>query len=100
MRVCTVGGNFSSNQLFNGPQVVPLRRAAEGDGRAVISGAGGSADAVHIGFRFHRHVIVDHTGDAVHINPAGGNIGGDQRLHLAGFKMVQRPGAGGLTLLP
>jgi hypothetical protein len=45
--------------------------------------AGRSTDAMYVGFRQVRYVEIRDVTDPVNINSAGGNIGGDKRLHLA-----------------
>ena len=54
-------------------------------------GAAGAADAVHIGVAVLRGVEVDDVGDARDVDPAGGDVGGDQRIDLTGVEAGQRP---------
>ena len=56
---------------------------AERDRDAVGAGARGAADAVDVALRNVRQVVVDDMGDAVDVDAAGGDVGGDQRPQLA-----------------
>ena len=51
------------------------------------AGAPSAANAVHVVFRHFRQVVVDHVADAADINAAGGDVGRDQQLHLAGAQL-------------
>ena len=56
---------------------------AERDRRAGGAGAGGAADSVDIAFRLVGHVVIDDVGDAVDVDAAGGDVGGDEHADLA-----------------
>ena len=51
---------------------------AERDRYALGAGARGAADAVDVAFRNVRQIVIDHVADAVHVDAAGGDVGGDQ----------------------
>ena len=56
---------------------------AERDRHAVGAGARGAADAVHVRSRDVRQIVIDHMADAVDVDAAGGDVGGDQDAQLA-----------------
>ena len=56
---------------------------AERNCDAVGAGARGAADAVDIRFRNVRQVVVDHMADAVDVDAAGSDVGGDEDTQLA-----------------
>ena len=56
---------------------------AERDRHAVGAGARGAADAVDVAFRDVRQIVVEHVADAVDVDAAGGDVGGDQGAQLA-----------------
>ncbi len=56
---------------------------AERDRDARVAGARGAADAMHVALGNVRQVVVDHVTDAVDVDAAGGDVGGDQHAHLA-----------------
>ena len=58
---------------------------------AVGAGARGAADAVDIAFRFVGQLEIDHMGDIVDVDAAGGDVGRHQHARLAGLEHVQRP---------
>src|SRR5699024_10878376 len=64
-------------------QGAALVRADEGHCLPGASGAAGAADAVDVGLRFLRHIEVDDQADALHVEAAGGDVGGDEHLQRA-----------------
>src|SRR5699024_8766973 len=58
-------------------QGAALVRADEGQRLPGASGAAGAADAVDVGLRLLRHIEVDDQADALHVEAAGGDVGGD-----------------------
>ena len=56
---------------------------AEGDGDAVAAGAGRAADAVDIGIRHFRQVVVEDMADAGDVDAARGDVGGDEDADFA-----------------
>src|SRR4051812_1098277 len=69
------------------------------DRGALGTRARGAADAMHIGLRHVGQVEIDDVGDAVDIDAAGGDIGGDQRADFAGAEQSERPFAMVLRLV-
>src|SRR5690606_19465852 len=67
---------------------VPVAVADQRDGQAIVTGTPGTADTVYIFVAAARHVEVDHHVQAVHVQAARGNVGGDKDLHAAGLETV------------
>jgi len=74
----TLPHDTPADEAFNGAQLRVVFRGHEADGVAHRVGAAGSADAVDIILRVHRKIVIHHVGDVVHVNPARGDIRGDQ----------------------
>jgi hypothetical protein len=68
-----------------------VRGEDEGDARAVATGSGSPADAMHIGIAIAGRVEVDHVGDIVDVQPARRDVGGDQGVHLSPGELPERP---------
>ena len=83
-------GYRCADELLDVAQEGQLFAVAERDGDAVGAGARGAADAVHVGLRHVRQVEVDDVADAVDVDAAGGDVGGDQRRDLAAAERRQR----------
>ena len=98
----SVGGvdrHSVADQLLDAAQEIAFTGRTERNGVAPGPGPGGAADAVDVYFGFHGQVIVDDMGNAVHVQPAGGDIGGDQHADAAVLEAGQRLGAGALALV-
>ena len=54
-----------------------------------MAGATRAADAVDKGHRIIRNLVVDDVGDIINVDAAGGNISGDQDIHLAGAEGME-----------
>ena len=63
----------------------------EEDGLAFSAGPAGTADPVDIGLVVERDVKVDYMADPLHIEPAGGHVGGHQDVELAAFQLFHGP---------
>src|SRR5699024_1406008 len=48
-----------------------------------VAGAAGASDAVDVGLLVLRALVVDHVGDVVDVDAAGGDIGGHEHVDLA-----------------
>ena len=59
--------------------------------RARAAGAAGAADAVRVGLLVLGRVEVDDVRDVVEVEPAGGDVGRDQRRDLAGLEARRAP---------
>src|SRR5688500_3532406 len=88
-----------ADQLLDVAQKRPLLDIAERDRHAVGASARGAADAVDIALRHVRQLEVDDVADAVDIDAAGGDVGGDQDPDLALAEAQQRPLALALRLV-
>ena len=71
----------------------------EADPGAAPPGAAGAPDPVGVGVLVAGGVEVDHVGDAVDVDPAGGHVGRDQRVDVACLEARQRPFALALALV-
>src|SRR5882672_10034473 len=65
-----------ADQPFDIAQERRLLVIAERDRHALGAGARGAADAVDVGFRNVRQIVVEHVADAVDVDAAGGDVGG------------------------
>ena len=54
----------------------------------------GPADAMHVGFRIVRRIVVHDVADALDVEAAGRDVGGDDDVHVAGLQ----PGDGAFAL--
>ena len=63
----------------------------ERDPGAAAAGAAGAADAVRVGVGLLGRVEVDHVRDVVDVEPARGDVGRDERAHLARVEARERP---------
>ena len=71
--------NGDSDELLDLAQKRHFLGVAQRDRHACGAGARRSADAVHIGFRHVRQIEIDDVADAVDIDAARRNVGGDER---------------------
>src|SRR5665647_1620507 len=77
------GGDRHPDQPFDIAQEGAFLVIAERDRHAIGAGARGAADAVDVAFRDVRQIVIEHVADAVDVDAAGGNVGGDQSAQLA-----------------
>ena len=73
---------------LDGPEHTALARGDEEDRLAAAARAAGAADAVDVGLGVVRDVEVQHVADAVDVQAAGGDIGGDQDVQLAVLELI------------
>ena len=99
VRVVRHLGQFLADQLLNIRELGFFVEVAEGDGDSLKPGPACTPNAVHIGLRHIRQIIVDHTGQLVDIDSSGRNIRCDQYPQLFILKIVQRPLPGALGLV-
>src|SRR5690606_8130085 len=64
--------------------------AGEADRVALFAQARGAADAVHVVFGIEWQVVVVDVLHAIDVQAAGGDVGGDQDLELAGLELLQQ----------
>ena len=75
------------------------RRLVRGDKRddgSIRARAAGTAGAVHVVLVVRGRVEVEHAGDVLDVDAAGGDVGGDEHAGRAGMERLQRPVALGL----
>jgi len=72
-----------ADQPLDVAQIGAFLVIAERDRYAIGAGACRAADAMDVGFRDVRQIVIEHVADAVHIDAAGSDIGGDQGAQLA-----------------
>ncbi|MNS60168.1 hypothetical protein D3C72_931490 [compost metagenome] len=91
------GDGFRRNRLadvvLDTANLVALGVRGQRERQAAATGAAGTADTVHVVFGLHRQVEVDGVADALHVDAAGGNVGGNQNTQLAALQLRQRTGA-------
>ena len=59
--------------------------------QALGAGPGGATRTVHVRLVVFRRVVVDDRGDAVDVDAAGGDVGGDECVHTALLEVVEGP---------
>lgn len=81
--------NAAADEAFERTQgsVVLGRHKTEGVANGL--GAAGPANPVDVVLGVWREIVVDHMRNAVHIDAAGGNVGGDQNPDFAGLEFLQ-----------
>ena len=77
-----------AGQALDLAELALLLGGQEGDGLAVAASAAGAADAVDVGLGLAGHVEVDHQADAVHVQSAGGHVGGHEHVEGAGAQAL------------
>ena len=87
------------HQLLDIAQVEPLVRRAKGDRFALGTGPSRSPDAVNILLGNIGQVEVEDMADAGNVDPARGNVGGDEDRRLSRAKQADRPFALALALI-
>ena len=92
-------GQGLADQGFDRLELTQLILTDQRDGLAATTGAAGTADTVDVIFRHLGQFKVDHVGQLIDVQTAGGDIGRYQHPHLATAKIGQRPVAGTLALV-
>ena len=82
---CLPGGLFDATQ-----QVSPARMEEE-DRVAAAAGPSRPADPVNVAFAVGGKVVVDNMADPLHVQAAGGDVGGDDHVDLARSQVVDDP---------
>ena len=88
-----------ADQPFDVAEDLAVVRADQADGLALGAGAGRTSDAVDVGLRLVGQVVVDDVGHIVHIDAAGGDVGGYEHLDFPGAEGFKRALAGTLALV-
>src|SRR5262249_28868626 len=81
------------------PHLLGLLAEHEADPGAAPPGSPGAPDAVDVGLAVAGSVEVDDLGDLGDVDPAGGDVGGDQRAHFAALEAGKRSLALALALV-
>src|SRR5258708_5238450 len=89
-----------ADQALDVPEIGALLAVAQRDRRTRGAGAGGTANAVDIGFRHVRQLVIHHMGDAVDVDAARSDVGGDKNPDLAAAKAFERALQRTLRLMP
>ena len=92
-------GQRLAGQFLDLAQKRPLAVVAERNGAAGLACARRAADAVDIGLRNLRQLVVHHVADAVDVDAARGDVGRDQDAGCAALEVVERPNALVLALV-
>ena len=77
-----------SRQPLDLAELALLLGRQEGDGLSVAARAAGAADAVHVRLGLTGNVEVDHQANAVHVQTAGGDVGGYEDIESAGAQAL------------
>src|SRR6478672_7676374 len=86
-------GNALADQLFDLGDSPAVAGADDGVGRAGFAGAAGATDAVHVVVGMMGDVEIEDVADIRNIEPAGGDVGGDQQFGFAAAERIERCGA-------
>ena len=81
---------FEPELVGHSPHITLLLGTDECDPDARTAGTSRTADAMDVGLAVGGRVEVDHVGDAVHVDPAGRDIGGDERVDGSGLEPCER----------
>ena len=71
---------FCFGQPLDVGELALLARLGERDGHALATRPPDAPDAVDVALRRRGHVVVDDVGEHVDVEPAGGDVGGDEQL--------------------
>ena len=87
------GGQFHFLQgRISGPLNIPQEAALPGSDEqnrlTAPTGTSGATNAVHIGFRVGRNVVVQNVGDAFHVQAAGSHVGGHENIEAAILQLL------------
>ena len=94
-----VHGNGLADQPLDVPQLAALARHAKADRVTVSACPSRAADTMNVGFRLDGQFVIDHVRDAIHVEPAGGNVSRHEGADAAVAEIFQRRRAGTLTLV-
>ena len=77
-------------RLLDRLQQALFTRGDEADRIAGATGAAGAADAVHVRLGVDRQIVVDDVADALDVEAASGDVGGDEDVELAVLQRLHR----------
>jgi hypothetical protein len=81
--------DFLADEAFDGINVRRVLGDHDGEGVAARLGAAGAADAMDVIFGMLRHVVIDDVTDVGDVQPARGDVGGDEDFVFALAKTLQ-----------
>ena len=73
-------GDLTADQLLDRGEHPSLAGLDQAQGHALASGTTHATDAVHVGLRAHRQVVVDDVRKEVDVQATSRDIGGDEQL--------------------
>src|SRR4051812_4393981 len=76
-------GNGLAGEFLKRGRGFLIGRRLNADGGAAQAGAAGAADTVDVIVGMDRHIEIDHVADGRNVEPAGGDVGGDQQRRFA-----------------
>jgi hypothetical protein len=84
------GGQFAADRAFDRRQLATFFRRDERKRLARGLRAPGASHAVNVIVRHERHVEVDHVTERVNVDPARGDVGGDEHGHAPVLERLER----------
>ena len=90
MRDLTGDRDALADQLLDVLEVRALGAVAERNGRALLPCSAGAADAVNVGFRNVRQVVVDDERQLTDVDAARGDVGRNENGDLARLEVLER----------
>ena len=85
-----LGFQLASEQALDRMQSGDLVGADQGHGMSFLAGTSRPADSMNVILRHMRQIEVDHIRQRIDIEPASGDIGGNQHADTAGLEIRQR----------
>src|SRR5690349_20349252 len=82
--------NLPADQLGDGSNGVAVLRSRQHKGPALAAGSSRAADAMHIILGVRRHIKAEYVTQSLNIDPAGGDVAGDEKSDLPIAKTIQR----------
>ena len=79
---------FLGDDAFYFAHFALLAQVDDGDGGARLSGASGTSAAVSVAFGVVGQAVVDDVRQVVHVQSAGGHVGGHEQLQVADAKLL------------
>ena len=86
-----LAADAGAGEMLDVAQLAHVAVADEGEGVAVLAGAGGAADAMDVVLLVPGQVVVEDHVDAADVDAAGGDVGGDQNVEVVLAEVVHHP---------